>query len=204
MRKKHEELLRKETQLVVSHLSDVVHLSPRGAPWIVRGGSTDLCLSIRVTFGVVFGDTEGSLAKMLHDCVASKSPAAAQCGKAVTQNPSQGQPITYISHYISFKKRHADTLMVKRLSCLPSKQAAGVRLPFSVFICPSHTRGSHRKILRPWLPSLRSTLFFPSRASEKNRKVPPDLNGGPRDNQPPLNAAHLPFLTACISPLLIL
>ena len=26
------------------------------------------------------------------------------------------------------------TLMVKRLSCLPSKQAAGVRLPFSVFL----------------------------------------------------------------------
>ena len=69
MRKKDKVLLRKITQLIVSHLSDVVHLCPRGTPWIVRGGSTDLCLSVWVSFGVVFGDTEGSFAKMLHGCV---------------------------------------------------------------------------------------------------------------------------------------
>ncbi len=39
----------------------------------------------------------------------------------------------YIMLYSILYYTHYGTLMVKRLSCLPSKQAAGVRLPFSVF-----------------------------------------------------------------------
>ena len=41
-------------------------------------------------------------------------------------------PNCFIANYNDPPLIIVGTLMVKRLSCLPSKQAAGVRLPFSV------------------------------------------------------------------------
>ena len=101
VRKKDKAFLRKETQLIVSHLSDFVHLSARGAPWIVRGGSTDLGLSIWVAFGVVFGDAEGSFAKMLHGCVEIASCGSPVTHKSVTSTGSnRGNPTPHAPFFV--------------------------------------------------------------------------------------------------------
>ena len=52
--------------LVVSHLGNLIHLGARGTPGVVGGGVSDLCLDIRVTLCVVFGDAKGTLAKVLY------------------------------------------------------------------------------------------------------------------------------------------
>ena len=54
------------TELVVRQLGDFVHLGSRWAPWVVRSGIADLCLRIRVTFGVVLGDSKGAFPEVLH------------------------------------------------------------------------------------------------------------------------------------------
>jgi len=55
-----------EDELVVCHLSDLIHLGSRWTPGIIGGGIADPCLDIRVTLCVVFGDTESTLAKVLY------------------------------------------------------------------------------------------------------------------------------------------
>lgn len=55
-----------EIILVISHLGYLVHLGARGSPRVVGGGVANLCLDIRVTLRVVFGDTESAFAKVLY------------------------------------------------------------------------------------------------------------------------------------------
>ena len=47
----------KGNALIVCHLRNLVHLSARGAPWIVGSGLANFSLDIGVTFCVILRDT---------------------------------------------------------------------------------------------------------------------------------------------------
>ena len=53
-------------ELVISHLGNLVHLGAGGSPRVVGGGVANLCLDIRVTLRIVFGDTESTFAEVLY------------------------------------------------------------------------------------------------------------------------------------------
>ena len=74
---KDSHLILTEYSLVISHLRNLVHLGARWAPWVVAGGLSDLCLSVRVALGVVFGGADDPLAEVLHGGHASASQTQA-------------------------------------------------------------------------------------------------------------------------------
>ena len=156
-----------EDELVVCHLSNLVHLGAGGSPGVVGGGIANLCLDIRVALCVVFGHAESTLAKMLygHDGSGrvrdrwlsfSGKKAHELCSRSCRESPrhwpltshnppgaslrtvrrgSRPRASTHQTRALELciKQRDYNTLVVKRLSSLPSKQGAGVRLPPSVF-----------------------------------------------------------------------
>ena len=165
-----------EDELVVCHLGNLVHLGARGAPGVVGGGIANLCLDVRVTLCVVFGDAESTLAKVLYghdeDGGAGEKPVAFLFGPKVSPCAVDRatrrwsmlfrslQDVCYAPRDREESPRcttcsvcrlevvnshlHLSTLVVKRLSSLPSKQGAGVRLPPSVAFSHPRSRRTFR------------------------------------------------------------
>ena len=75
-----------DDELVVSHLSNLVHLGAGGSPGVVGCSIANLCLNIGITFCVVFGHAKSTLAKVLygHDDRERESVVAFLFGQSVS------------------------------------------------------------------------------------------------------------------------